>query len=235
MLSCRLDGRPPAPRQDCTATWRTWTGCTGSRRAFQVQRRRALHDAGLWRARRASRLRRRGLVVSHGLRRASPSLRAKRCACVWTGIATVAEVYLNGELCPRERLDVRGSRTSMGGHLRTASGGGAPSNELTIRCRALAPLLARAPSPTRALAHPAGRRGNLRFFRTMLLGRLPGFAPGPAAVGPWRAVRLERRRRLARRGSHATPADRRRARGAVGARAAASHWTDHGSARWRSS
>ena len=37
----------------------------------------------------------------------------------------------------------------------------------------------------------------LRFFRTMLSARAPGFAPGPAAVGPWRAVRLERRRSLA--------------------------------------
>ncbi|MDQ6811633.1 MAG: glycoside hydrolase family 2 protein, partial [Actinomycetota bacterium] len=36
--------------------------------------------------------------------------------------------------------------------------------------------------------------GGLRFFRTMLLGRAPGFAPGPAAVGPWRGVWLERRR-----------------------------------------
>jgi beta-mannosidase len=31
----------------------------------------------------------------------------------------------------------------------------------------------------------------------MLLGRAPGFAPGPAAVGPWRAVSLERRRGIA--------------------------------------
>jgi beta-mannosidase len=36
--------------------------------------------------------------------------------------------------------------------------------------------------------------GNLRFFRTMLIGRAPGFAPGPPLVGPWRPVRLERRR-----------------------------------------
>src|SRR5260370_22874183 len=36
--------------------------------------------------------------------------------------------------------------------------------------------------------------GNLRFYRTMLLGRAPGFAADPAAVGPWRPVRLVRRR-----------------------------------------
>jgi beta-mannosidase len=70
-------------------------------------------------------------------------------------------------------------------------------NELAIRCRALAPLLRprrrpRARWRTRLIAD-----GNLRFFRTMLLGRAPGFAPGPAAVGPWRPVSLERRRTVA--------------------------------------
>jgi beta-mannosidase len=39
--------------------------------------------------------------------------------------------------------------------------------------------------------------GNLRFFRTMLLGWAPGIAPDPATVGPWRGVSLVRRRRLA--------------------------------------
>ena len=38
---------------------------------------------------------------------------------------------------------------------------------------------------------------NLRFFRTSLLGRAPGFAPGPAPVGPWRPVRLRARSGLA--------------------------------------
>ena len=38
---------------------------------------------------------------------------------------------------------------------------------------------------------------NLRFYRTMLLGRVPGMSPGPAAVGPWREVALERQRGLA--------------------------------------
>ena len=39
-----------------------------------------------------------------------------------------------------------------------------------------------------ALARP--RHGNLRWFRTSLLGRAPGFAPGPPLVGPWRPVDL---------------------------------------------
>jgi len=30
----------------------------------------------------------------------------------------------------------------------------------------------------------------LRWYRTMVFGRSPGFAPGPAPVGPWRPVAL---------------------------------------------
>ena len=36
--------------------------------------------------------------------------------------------------------------------------------------------------------------GNLRWYRTMLFGRSPGFAAGPATVGPWRPIRLVRLR-----------------------------------------
>jgi beta-mannosidase len=99
------------------------------------------------------------------------------------GIATVAEVYLNGELLLRSNsmwqaheLDV----TSLVGE----------DNELAIACRALRPLLAerRRPRPrwrTRVVEDDA-----LRWFRTMVFGRSPGFASGPAAVGPWRPVAL---------------------------------------------
>jgi beta-mannosidase len=105
------------------------------------------------------------------------------------GIATVAEVYLNGEL-------VLESDSMFAAHALDVTGRLKASNELTIRCRALGPLLdvrrrPRARWRTRLVAD-----GNLRFFRTMLLGRLPGIAPGPAAVGPWRAVRVERRRHV---------------------------------------
>jgi beta-mannosidase len=103
------------------------------------------------------------------------------------GIATVAEVYLNGELVLESDSMFAAHTLDVAGQLRA-------SNELAIRCRALGPLLGvrrrpRARWRTRLVAD-----GNLRFFRTMLLGRLPGIAPGPAAVGPWRAVRLERHR-----------------------------------------
>src|SRR5919201_7147292 len=70
-------------------------------------------------------------------------------------------------------------------------------NELAIRCRALKPLLETSRRPRARWRTQLVSNGNLRFFRTMLLGRAPGFAPGPAAVGPWRPIVLERRRRIA--------------------------------------
>jgi beta-mannosidase len=105
------------------------------------------------------------------------------------GIATVAEVYLNG-------ARILSSDSMFAGHAVDVGASLQGRNELAIRCRALAPLLQvrrrpRARWRTRLVAN-----GNLRFFRTTLLGRAPGFSPGPAAVGPWRGVRLERRTRL---------------------------------------
>ncbi len=105
------------------------------------------------------------------------------------GIATVAEIYLNGEL-------VLESDSMFAAHALDVTAQLRERNELAIRCRALAPLLRERRKP-RARWRTRLVEGNLRFFRTMLLGRAPGFAPDPAAVGPWREVRLERRRALA--------------------------------------
>ncbi len=148
----------------------------------------ALHDAGLWQT---------GdrydfdaedwwFRTSFDAQPAAPGEEVRLCL---DGIATVAEVYLNGEL-------VLESDSMFAAHALDVAERLRDSNELAIRCRALGPLLGvrrrpRARWRTRLVAD-----GNLRFFRTMLLGRLPGIAPGPAAVGPWRAVRLERRRHL---------------------------------------
>jgi beta-mannosidase len=106
------------------------------------------------------------------------------------GIATVAEVYLNGELLLE-------SESMFASHSLDLAGRLLESNELAIRCRALGPLLAERRRPRARWRTRLVAEGNLRFFRTMLLGRAPGFAPGPAVVGPWRGVCLERRRRLA--------------------------------------
>ena len=106
------------------------------------------------------------------------------------GIATVAEVYLNGERILTSSSMFESHTIDVGERLRDA-------NELAICCRALAPLLRQRRRPRARWRTRLVAEANLRFFRTMLLGRAPGFAPGPAAVGPWREVRLERRRHLA--------------------------------------
>jgi beta-mannosidase len=100
------------------------------------------------------------------------------------GIATFADVWLNGEhvlhsenmfvgqAVPLERLE--------------------PANELAIRCAALdaavVPKRPRARWKSRLV-----RSQSLRFQRTALLGRMPGCSAWGAPVGPWRPVRLQRR------------------------------------------
>ena len=73
---------------------------------------------------------------------------------------------------------------------------GYDATELLIRCRALAPVLAETRKP-RARWRPRIAPAGLRHVRTMILGRAPGFAPGPAVVGPWRPITVERRRHVA--------------------------------------
>jgi beta-mannosidase len=120
---------------------------------------------------------------------AQPLLPGEDVRLCLDGIATVAEVYLNGELMLESDSMFAAHTLDVAERLKT-------SNELAIRCRALAPLLRVRRRPRARWRTSLVAEGNLRFFRTMLLGRLPGIAPGPAAVGPWRAVRLERHRRI---------------------------------------
>ena len=106
------------------------------------------------------------------------------------GIATVAEVYLNGDRVLASDSMFAAHAIDVGARLRD-------SNELAIRCRALSPLLRGRRKPRARWRTKLVSNGELRWFRTMLLGRAPGFAPGPAAVGPWRPVWLERPPRVA--------------------------------------
>jgi beta-mannosidase len=99
------------------------------------------------------------------------------------GIATVAEVYLNGELVLESESMFAAHRVDLAGRL-------GAENELVIACRALAPLLARRRRPSARWRTRVVNAGNLRWYRTMMFGRSPGFAPGPAPVGPWRPVSL---------------------------------------------
>jgi beta-mannosidase len=148
----------------------------------------ALRDAGLWRV---------GDAYDFDAEdwwfrtrfETQPALPGEQVRLHLDGIATVAEVYLNGELILESDSMFAAHAVDIAGRVRAR-------NELTICCRALAPLLAQPRRPRARWRTRLVAEGNLRFFRTMLLGRLPGIAPGPAAVGPCREVRLERRRHL---------------------------------------
>ncbi len=108
------------------------------------------------------------------------------------GIATVSEVYLNRQRVLDSDSMFASYRLEVSAWLRAPGAG----NELVICCRALAPLLRPRRRPRARWRTRLVAEGNIRFFRTMLLGRAPGFSPGPACVGPWKPVRLECRRAL---------------------------------------
>ena len=97
------------------------------------------------------------------------------------GLATVADAWINGEpvlhsenmwVAHRVRVD----------RLR-------PQNTLVVRFAALAPLLAQR-KPRGRWRSLLLRSQNQRWYRTTLLGRVPGWASSGAPVGPWRPVRL---------------------------------------------
>jgi beta-mannosidase len=97
------------------------------------------------------------------------------------GLATVSDVWLNGEHVAHSE--------SMFAPCRTRVEALRPRNELAIRCAALTPLLAeRRPRPRWKTAGASHQ--NLRWWRTTLLGRQPGWTVTPAPVGPWRPVSL---------------------------------------------
>ncbi len=117
------------------------------------------------------------------------------------GVATVSDVWLNGEHLAHSE--------SMFSPLRVRVGALSPDNELAIRCSALAPRLAeRRPRPRWKSAGASHQ--NLRWFRTTLLGRQPGWVVTPAPVGPWRPVRLRpwRSHQLVHRHLDARPSGR---------------------------
>ena len=66
------------------------------------------------------------------------------------------------------------------------------AKELVLRCRSLTAELARK-RPRPRWKVPMLEQQQLRWIRTTLLGRTPGWSPPCPAVGPWRAVWLEQR------------------------------------------
>jgi len=112
-----------------------------------------------------------------------PGQAGESASLVFEGLATLAEVWLNG-------APVLTSDNMFLAHecpvVLSAE------NQLALRFRAVdKALAARRPRPRwRA---PMVEHQQLRWVRATLLGRTPGWSPAVAAVGPWRPVRLERR------------------------------------------
>jgi len=104
------------------------------------------------------------------------------------GLATVAEVWLNGKKVLDAENMFRAYEVDVGGELSDV-------NDLAIRFRSLASLVkARRGRPRWRTKLVDSQQ--LRWFRTTLLGRIPGWTPPVAAVGPWRPVVLETRRQV---------------------------------------
>ncbi len=108
------------------------------------------------------------------------------------GIATIAEVWLNGEEILRSNSMFASHEVDVSALLRNR-------NELLIACRPLSAALRerRRQQPVARWRTRVVAEQQLRWFRTTLLGRAPGFAPEPEPVGPWRPVALVRRRQIA--------------------------------------
>jgi beta-mannosidase len=64
----------------------------------------------------------------------------------------------------------------------------AGDHSIAVHCRPLAPELNRPRKPRARWRQKVAAHNGLRWFRTTLNGRAPGFAPGPPVVGLWRPV-----------------------------------------------
>jgi beta-mannosidase len=102
------------------------------------------------------------------------------------GIATAYAVALNGETVLEDVSMFAAHELDLAGRALRAEG-----NVVEITCRPLpeTPKRPRQRWRTQVVQDAA----TLRWIRTSILGRAPGFAPGPPVVGPWRPAWVVRR------------------------------------------
>ena len=106
-----------------------------------------------------------------------------RCDLCFDGLATLAEVWLNGTEILRSRNMFIGHRIDVSALLRD-------DNQMFIVFRSMDTELAqRRPRPRWKTA--LVEQQNLRWLRTTLLGRIPGWTPPIVPVGPWGDVALD--------------------------------------------
>jgi beta-mannosidase len=111
---------------------------------------------------------------------------SERSLLVFDGLATLATVWFNGQELLRTQNMFRRYAVDVTARLQGR-------NELVIRFQALLPVLKTKKGPRRWPTRLVDER-NLRFVRTTLLGRMPGWTPPWPAVGPYRPVRMVRAR-----------------------------------------
>jgi len=105
---------------------------------------------------------------------------------LFEGLATLADIWLNGELVATSANMFREVEVDVTTRL-------LGTNDLCIKFRSLhAELIQRRSRPRWRTSMVEQQQ--LRWFRTTLLGRMPGWCPPVRPVGPWRPVWLERRR-----------------------------------------
>ena len=114
---------------------------------------------------------------------ASPVAGSERLRLCFEGLATLCRVWLNGTLILSSRNMFRRHSVDVTALIRER-------NSLVLVCESLAAAAAqRLPRPRWRTA--LIDQQNLRYFRTTLLGRIPGWTPPITPVGPWRPVTLE--------------------------------------------
>jgi beta-mannosidase len=153
----------------------SWIGCDGPLPAAA-----ALRTAGLWSFERP-----RDFDAEDWWYRCrfAPPSGSGRYRLRFEGLATVADVWLNGRhILHSENMFVE--------HAVDADGLVDGENELALRFHSMSHLLAD------RRARPRWRTGlvrhqQLRWHRTTLLGQIPAWCPPVAAVGPWRPISLE--------------------------------------------
>ena len=102
---------------------------------------------------------------------------------IFDGLATLAQVWLNGELLLSTDNMFRSHCVDVSSRLR-------PENELVIGFRSVTEALKKKRPRPRWKTNLVSNQ-QLRWLRTTLQGRVPGWSPPAPAIGPWKPVRLE--------------------------------------------
>ncbi|GHO81108.1 beta-mannosidase [Ktedonobacter sp. SOSP1-85] len=124
-------------------------------------------------------------------------MEGKHYTLAFEGLATVADVWLNGKLILQAENMFRAYEVDVTPLL-------TERNELYLHFHALTALLAQKRPRPRWRTNLVEQQ-QLRWFRTTLLGKIPGWSPPIQAVGPWQPISLVERSTLAIEHLHIRP------------------------------